>query len=93
MHVDVLADGCFQLLCAAEHTAANPLVRKLGEPALHQVDSGSVSGSKVHMESWALGRPLANEGRFVGAIVVHDEVHLQVRRHIRFDPIQKLAKF
>ena len=46
VHLDIFADGRFQLFHASEHAASNSLVGDFGEPALHQVDPGTVGGVK-----------------------------------------------
>src|SRR5580658_646865 len=50
----------------------------------------SVGRGKVHMESWAFGKPVPDHGGFVGAIVIHDDVHLPFRRDVGLDHIQEL---
>ena len=37
--------------------------------------------------------PFPDDRRFVGTVVIHDEMHVQSGRHLRLDPIQELAKF
>jgi hypothetical protein len=92
MHADVLTDGGFQLFDAAESTPSNAFVGEFGEPALHQVDPRTVGGREVDVEARPLGEPFPDHGRLVGAVVVGDQVNLQVRGHLGLDRIQKLAK-
>jgi len=93
VHVDVLADSRFPFFYTAEHAPSNSLVGEFGEPALHQVDPGSVGGSEVDMKAWAFGKPFPNKGRFVGSVVVHNDMHLECSGHLRLDQIEELAKF
>jgi hypothetical protein len=92
VHVDVLADGSFQLLDAPEHAASNSLVGYFGEPAFHQVHPGTIVG-KVNMKAGTFREPFPDDRRFLGAVVIHDEMCLQSGRHVGLDHIQKLAKF
>ena len=76
MDLNVLADSGFQFLDAAKCAAANPLVGEFGE-SLDQVDPGAVGGREVDMEPWPLGEPLPDDRRFVGAVVVPDEMDIE----------------
>src|SRR2546427_4398921 len=44
------------------------------------------------MEAWTLRKPPPDEGRLVGPIVVHDDVDIEVGRHLGFDRVQELAE-
>ena len=79
--VDVFTNGGFQFLHTAKHAAANPFVGQFGEPSLDQIDPGTVGGREVDMKSGALSEPFPDEGRFVRAVVVHDDMRLQFGRH------------
>ncbi len=59
VHLDVLADGCFQFFHTSENTPSNALIGDLGKPAFHQVDPRAVGGREMEMKS---GR-LANQFR------------------------------
>src|SRR6516164_2488297 len=93
VHIDVLTNGRFQFFYAAEHAAANSLVGEFSKPALHQVDPGSISGGKVDMKAWTFGKPIPDEGSFVGSVVIHNNVHVQFGRHLRLitRPVHSLA--
>ena len=39
----------------------------------------------MQMEAWALGQPPVDQRRFVGAVVVEDQVDVEVGRHGRLD--------
>ena len=93
VHVDVLADGRFQCFHTSEDASPNALVGDRGEPAFPQVDPGCVGGSEVPMKAGRLGEPLSDDRRFVGAVVIPDNVHFQLRRHLGLDPVAKGAKF
>jgi hypothetical protein len=44
------------------------------------------------MESRTFGEPVANQRRFVGAVVIHDHVHVEAAGHLRLDQIQEFAE-
>jgi hypothetical protein len=89
---DIFTNGGFQLLYAAKYAAANPFVGELGEPAFNQIDPGTVGGSKVNVEVWALGEPLPDHRRFVSRVIVDDVMDHHSGRHLRFDRVQELAE-
>jgi hypothetical protein len=67
MHVNVFTDGSFQFFHAAEHAPPNSLVGEFGEPALDQVNPGTVSGSVVDMKTWTLREPFSDKSGFVSS--------------------------
>jgi hypothetical protein len=46
----------------------------------------------VDVESRALGEPVPDQRRFIGAVVVDDDVHIEPARHLRLDEIEKFAE-
>ena len=46
----------------------------------------------MQMEAWALGQPPVDQRRFVGAVVVEDQVDVEVGRHGRLDQIEELPE-
>ena len=78
--VDVkkLADGALQGRHTAVRAAAQLFVRQCGEPALDEVEPRRVGRREVQMETRAFGQPPVNQGRLVRAVVVEDEVHVEV---------------
>src|SRR5215469_8642062 len=93
MHVNVFTDGSFQFFHAAEHAPPNSLVGEFGEPALDQVNPGTVSGSVVDMKTWTLREPFSDKGGFVSSVVVHNDMHLESGRNLLLDDIEKLTEF
>jgi len=92
MYVDVLADGCFQIFHAAKHTPSYAFISEFGEPSLDQVDPGTVGGCEVKMEPWTLGEPFPDEGGFVPAIVVHNDMNVESGGHVILDQVEEAAK-
>ncbi len=46
----------------------------------------------MDVESWALDEPAADERRFVGAVIIHDDVHVEAARHVRINQIEEFAE-
>ena len=46
----------------------------------------------MDVEAWAFGEPVPDQRRFVGAVVIHDDVHVESARHLRLNQIQELSK-
>ena len=90
--VEELPDGSFQASHAPMRPGAELLVRQLREPAFHQVEPRRVGRREMQMEAWAFGQPPLDQRRFVGAVVVQDEVDLAVGRHGRVDQVKKLSE-
>jgi len=62
------------------------------KPALNQIDPRGTGGSEVDVETRTFRQPIANRGSFVGAVVVHDEMHVETRGNGLVDGVQKPAK-
>ena len=69
------------------------LLVMLGKPAFHQVDPRAVGGREVDVETGTLGEPVPDDRRLVGAVVIHDDMRLQIGGHVGLDHIQELAEF
>src|SRR5208337_5166016 len=49
-------------------------------------------GSEVDVEARALQQPALDESGFMGGVVVHDQVHVQLRRHAGLDGVEEVAE-
>jgi hypothetical protein len=92
MVADEAADGVFQFPGGAVDAAAELLVGEQSEPAFDQVEPAGRSGSEVQVEARAFGQPVADQLRLVGAVVVQDQVNVQLGRHVAFDGVEEAAK-
>jgi hypothetical protein len=54
--------------------------------------SQEAEGGEVQVKAWTFGKPTANQLRFMRAVVVQDEVHLDFCGHVALDGIEKSAK-
>ncbi len=46
----------------------------------------------MEVEAWPLGQPVADQLRLVGAVVVQDQVDVQLRRDVLFDGVEEGAE-
>src|ERR1700722_7452440 len=73
-------------------TAPDLFFGKGRKPALHQIDPRGTGGSEVHVEARTFRQPVTNNGGFMSAVVVHDEMHVETRGNGLVDGVQKLAE-
>ena len=62
------------------------------EPALDEIEPRRAGRREVQMEARALGQPAPDHRRLVRAVVVEDEVDVEVRGHVRLDRVEELAE-
>src|SRR5678815_4744769 len=72
--------------------AADVVLRQRREPALDLVEPGRRGRCEVDVESRVAGEPGLDRRRLVGAVVVHDEVDIQLGRNVGFDGAQELQE-
>jgi hypothetical protein len=78
--VEKLRNRAFQFADAALRSPANLLVGKLRKATLDQIQPGAVGRGEVRMKAGPLGKPLAGKRGLVGAVVVHDDMDVEIRR-------------
>ena len=61
------------------------------EPDPNLVEPGNVGGGEVEMVAWPGGKPLLDAGVFVGAVVVDDEVDIEVRGNVSEEDQESLV--
>jgi len=72
------ADVCLQLLDAVVMAAFQEVFGDEGEQPLHLVEPAGIRWSEVHLEPGMSGEPRLHDGTLMGAVVVADEVNVQV---------------
>src|SRR5438093_10358163 len=92
MRVNELLDGGLEPRHTLVRAAAQLFVRQLGEPPLHETQPRPIRGCEVDVKPWTLGKPVPNERRLVGTVVVHDDVHVEVTGDLRLDQIEELTE-
>jgi|KBSMisStandDraft_5_1062788.scaffolds.fasta_scaffold1494554_2 hypothetical protein len=70
---------------AAEGSASDGLPCNPVEPDLHLVKPGRVGGREMYMEARSSGQPAFHARMFVGGVVVHDHMHIQLGGNIFLD--------
>jgi hypothetical protein len=90
---DEVVDRVFQVCDAGEAAAADALGGDLAEPAFDQVQPRARGRDEVHVEAWMFREPLADAGMLVPAVVVDDQVQVQLRRRPGVDELEELEPF
>ena len=90
--VDVPGGRLLQLGGRSVNPAPDLLLRQIGEEALDLVEPRGRRRGEVNMPARTPGEPVADRLRLVGRVVVHDDVDLEVGRHVGLDVIQELAE-
>ena len=75
---EVVLDRGDQVGDAVEDAAADRLVGELAEPALDEVEPRARGRGEVQVEARVLGKPGVDVGVLVGAVVVDDQVQLEL---------------
>src|SRR5215472_16760554 len=90
-----LIDGLFQFGDGMKGSSTNHAFCNQSEPALNLVKPGAGGGGEVNVKSAALHglEPALDGAALMGAVIVDDEVHVQVLRHFFFQLAQEADKF
>ena len=91
--LDELVDAGDQIADAAEAAATDGPLGNQSEPAFHLIEPGRISGRVVDVVTGPCSQPDAYFGVFVGGIVVHDQMHVQLRWNCGIDALQKTEEF
>src|SRR3712207_1630760 len=87
--LDVAADRRFEGVDRGEDAAPELAQGEQGEPALDEVEPGGRGRREVQVVAGALGQPVPDDARLVGAQVVEHQVHLEVGRDAAVDLIEE----
>ena len=74
-------------------TPPNLFLRQLAEPAFDQVHPGCPGWREVQVKPGVPQQPAVDHRGFVGAVVVEDQVDLEVLGHRSIDGVQELPEF
>ena len=91
--VQVMTDRVLELTCRPMRAVSKVFFSERGKPSFDMVKPRRRGGCEVNMEAWMTSERGFDRGRFVRAVVVHYQMHLQVRRHACFDGARKAHKF
>src|SRR5437899_10129847 len=84
-----LIDLGHELREAGKGAAADGALRDERKPALNLIEPGRVGRREVEVVAGMPGEPAAYLGVLVGPVVVHDEVHVEVRRDLGVEVAQE----
>ena len=87
------ADLLLELGDGGEGTAADGLLRDEVESDLDLVEPGGVGGGEVDVVAGPVGEPALDAGVLVGAVVVDDEVDVEVWGHVGVDVLEEAQEF
>ena len=88
----VVADGLFEFNGAAMSAAADLALGERGEPALDLIEPGGRGRREVHVEARMASEPAFDRGSLVRAVVVHDQMHVELRGHRLINGAQELQE-
>jgi hypothetical protein len=92
VNVEKVADRFFEFEGAAMGSALDLALAQDGEPALDEVQPRPGGRREVQVVAGVAGEPGLDGRRLVGAVVVHDQVNVELRRHALLDGAQELQE-
>ena len=92
MSLDERLDGRFELGHTAERAPTDLFHREFGKPAFDEAEPRAVGRSEMDVETRALDEPVSDHRRFVRAVVIHDDVHVESTGDARLNQIEKLSE-
>ena len=87
--IDVIEDGCRDTLCRTVNVPAQLFFREHGEEALDLVDPRSRSWGVVDVPAGMPREPVASRLGLMGDEIVHDDMEIEILRHMRFDRVKE----
>src|SRR5437879_11474314 len=92
VEAQVLPDRAFQLAGAPMRAAPDLFESQSREPPFDQVDPRGAGGGEVDMKARPLRQPAFDRRGFVRAVVIHDQMHVEIRGHVGGDGVEKYAE-
>ena len=89
---EIQADGVLQCTRAAVAAAPDLLLGECPKPTFDLVDPGGVGRREVQVEPGMAQQPTLDKRRLVRAVIVEDQMDLEVAWNLGIDAIQELAK-
>ncbi len=86
---EVETQGIFELACAAVRPTPEVALCEGGEPTLDLVDPGAIGRRVVDLEPGMAKQPITNQRSFMSAVVVQDDVDLELGRDLLLKPVQE----
>ena len=83
---------CFKSGDAAVNAAPDLAIGQQSEEPLDLVEPGTAGRGEVHMPARSPGKPVADQRRLMGGVVIHHDMHGEVGRNGGFDLVQEFAE-
>jgi len=80
MTADVIANGLGEFLHDVERAATKALLGQISKPAFDPIEPGTGRGRKVQVKARVATQPTLNPGMLMGAVIVDDQVQVQLAR-------------
>ena len=90
--LDVSFDGGFEFADRGEDAALEGSLGQQRKKAFNLVEPGRRGGREVHMPARALQEPIADQLGFVRAVVVHDNVDVEIGGHVALDLLEEFTE-
>src|SRR3989442_1248019 len=87
--LDELVDLAFEVRHGVKGAATDGALRNQSEPAFDLVEPRGVGWSVVDMEARTSGEPDSDSGVSVGAVVIDDQMNIQIVRNVGLDVAQE----
>ena len=93
MTFQVVFDRSNQLRDAVETAATNPLVGNLSKPTLDQIQPRTRCRDEMDVESGMSSHPGLDPRVFVGWVIVHDKMQIEMGRRLGVDLVEETNEF
>jgi len=91
--VEIVENCLFQFRRGTMDTSAQLVVGQQREEPLDLVDPGSGGRREMDMPARAFGEPVSDLIGFVGGVIVHDDVDVEIVGHAGLDAVKEGAEF
>src|SRR5438067_109610 len=88
----IVMNGGFQRGHALEGATANAPSRDGREETFHLIEPARARGREVQMVARVTHKPADHLRRFVGTVVIHDDVHVSTWRQLRVEALEEFQK-
>jgi len=89
----VVLDRSNQFGDVVETASANPLVGNLSKPTFDQIQPGTRCRDEVDVESGMSSHPGFDPRVFVGCVIVHDKMQIEMGRRLGVDLVEETNEF
>ena len=93
MAFQIVFDRSNQFRDVLETAAANPLVGNLSKPTLDQIQPRTRRRDEVEVESGMSSHPGFDPRVFVGCVIVHDKMQIEMGRRLGVDLVEETNEF